>query len=138
MTDQEKAALLIDPSNIPANAVIIHYTTPQTGDWDWIAHTDGKWYYKTALAPNDTTSSFISSVELNPDVPVHSVCDNQGTSTVVDGHTVTTKTCTTSIANAAGTAGLGKATYVLTITVETVQYDQYANVWDTAPTITDN
>ena len=42
MTDQEKAALLIDPSNIPANAVIIHYTDPGDGTWDWIAHTDGK------------------------------------------------------------------------------------------------
>ena len=138
LTDEEKAALLIDPSDIPADAVIIHYTTPQTGDWDWIAHTDGKWYYKTALAPNDTTSSFISSVELNPNVPVYSVCDNQGTSTVVDGHTVTTKTCTTSIAKADGQSGLGKATYVLTITVETVQYDQYSTVWSGAPTITDN
>lgn len=132
MTDTEKAEHVIDPSLIPQNAVIIHYSTPQTGDWDWIAHTDGKWYYSKKLAPTQTTSTFINSVELNPNIPVTSVCDNDGTTETVGGQTVTTKTCTTSI------AGLGKATYVLTITVETVQYDQYANVWTGAPTISEN
>ncbi len=129
LTTEQKAALLIDPANIPQNAVIIHYSDPGDGTWDWIAHTDGKWYYKTKLAPNETTSSFLTSVELNPEIPVNSQCDDTGTTTIVDGHTVTTKTCTTSI------AGLGKATYVLTVTVETVQFDQYSTVWTGAPTI---
>ena len=132
MTPEQKAEHLIDPTLIPENAVIINYSTPQTGDWDWIAHTDGKWYYGTKLAPNATTSSFINSVTLRADLPVDSQCDDAGTSEIVDGHTVTTKTCTTSI------AGLGKATYILTITVETVQFDQYKNVWTTAPDISES
>jgi hypothetical protein len=115
-------------SNPPADAAIINTTAPSSGTWDWIAHTDGKYYYGKAINPNQTTTSFIEGVTLNPNLSTTSTCDN-GTSTVVDGHTVTTKTCETTI------DGLGKATYILTLTVDTVQYDKYDTVWSGAPTI---
>ena len=52
-------------------------------------------------------------------MPVDSDCI---TTTNENTHT-TTKTCTTAIQD------LGKATYTLKLTVETVQYDQYKQVW---------
>jgi alternate signal-mediated exported protein len=137
LSDAEKQALEIDSEDVPDNAVIIHTTLEdaETGvegnpdSWDWIKHTDGYWYYKNALAPDATTTSFIRSVELSSDLDVTSVCGDP-VETVVEGKKTTTKTCTTSI------DGLGKATYVLTLTVETVQFDQYQRVWTTAPTLT--
>ena len=98
-----------------------------TSDWAYDAETEA-YYYKRALAAANTTgstpvydktSSFIKSVTLNPNLPVDSDCI---TTTNENTHT-TTKTCTTAI------QGLGKATYTLTLTVETVQYDQYKQVW---------
>ncbi len=114
----------------PANAVIINYDNAN----DWTSQTESGttyWYYKTSLAPNATTSSFISGVTLNPDLQQTGGC----TTTYPAGesaasHTQETKTCTAEI------AGLGKATYTLTITVETVQFDKYGDVWTSAPTIT--
>ncbi len=96
-----------------------------TSDWTYDAATRA-YYYKRALAAADNsgstpvydkTNSFLKSVTLNPDLPVESNCVEN-----VEGST-TTKTCTTTI------DGLGKATYTLTLTVETVQYDQYKAVW---------
>ena len=96
---------------------------------DWIVGSDGAYYFKRALAAADNTdpsnpeydrtNSFIESVTLNPALPTDSSCE---TTTNATTHT-TTKTCSTVI------AGLGKATYTLTLTVETVQYDQYKAVW---------
>lgn len=109
--------------NEPKKIAIINLDN--TSDWTYDTAT-GAYYYKRALAAADnsgstpvydTTSSFLKSVTLNPDLPVKSNCveDKQGSTT--------TKTCTTTIDK------LGKATYTLTLTVETVQYDQYKAVW---------
>ena len=125
----------IDPSTIagieagltttPKKIAIINYDN--TNDWTYDDATDA-YYYKRALAAANTTgstpvydktSSFIKSVTLNPSLPVDSDCI---TTTNENTHT-TTKTCTTAIQN------LGKATYTLKLTVETVQYDQYKQVW---------
>lgn len=98
-----------------------------TSDWTYDSETEA-YYFKRALAAANTTgstpvydktNSFIKSVTLNPSLPVDSECI---TTTNENTHT-TTKTCTTAIQN------LGKATYTLTLTVETVQYDQYKQVW---------
>lgn len=92
-------------------------------------YQDGYHYYKKALAAKasdaaqgETTHSFIKSVTLNSNLSTESDCGDP----VVDGDTKTI-TCTTSI------TGLGKATYTLTITVDTVQYDQYQTVWFPSP-----
>ena len=114
-------ALPSDPKKI---AII---NLDNTNDWAYDEETEA-YYYKRALAAANTTgstpvydrtSSFIKSVTLNPNLPIQSECE---TSTNENTHT-TTKTCTTAI------EGLGKATYTLTLTVETVQYDQYKQVW---------
>lgn len=107
-------------SNPPANAVTINLAN--TTDWIYDATQYGDYfYYKVAIDPDQQTSTFMSGVTLNPNLPATSTCE-ETTDTV--NHTIT-KTCTTSL------DGLGKATYTLTITVETVQYDHYQDVWDT-------
>ena len=152
LTDEQKAALTPEQlaeyvitvgtgeGQVPADAVIINTTAEDVQEgqsWDWIDNTstDGYYYYKKKLAPQNTTAtSFIKGVTLNSNLDVESECD-EGVVTVDQetGKKTTTKTCSTSV------AGLGKATYVLTITVETVQYDQYKAVWgNNAPTITES
>lgn len=111
--------------NNPKKIAIINLAN--TSDWEYDSDT-GAYYYKKALKAADTTgatpvydktNSFMSGVTLNADLPVTSNC----TSTDSQDGTTHTKTCTSSI------TGIGKATYTLTLTVETVQYDQYKPVW---------
>ena len=122
-TPQELATVV---SNIPQGSAnttdiaIINTSNVGTGAGKWTQWTyDGTtaYYYNTSLKPNATTSSVIASVTLNPDLKT-----KQTINTSTEG-SVTTKTATTTI------DGLGKATYTLTITVETVQFDQYKAVW---------
>lgn len=130
---QDEDGNIIDTSTI-GNIEAALTTTPKriaiinldnTGDWIYDDATDA-YYFKRALAAAnnsgstpvyDKTTSFMKSVTLNSGLPTESYC-----TTDVQGST-TTKTCTTAI------QGLGKATYTLTLTVETVQYDQYKAVW---------
>ena len=95
-------------SQVTPNPAIINFDNTS----DWIQ--DGNhYYYKYILEPNDTTSSFISGVTLDPNL--NSVtCTGEGN----------TKTC-----EAQNPASGAK--YKLTFTIETIQYDQYQNVWDT-------
>lgn len=110
---------------IPASATdrthIAIINLDNTTDWEY---KDGYYYYKTALgakasdaATGPKTNSFIKSVTLNPDLATDSSCTPPGTGST------RTITCTTTI------KGLGKATYTLTVRVETVQFDQYKAVW---------
>ncbi|MBR1386456.1 MAG: BsaA family SipW-dependent biofilm matrix protein [Bacilli bacterium] len=90
----------------------------------WIQSVEGGttyYYYKTKLSKNQSSSSLIESVTFNPNVEID-VTNNCTTS----GNT---KTCTTQ------TAGYAGGTYTLTITVETVQFDQYKEAWGTDVTI---
>lgn len=124
-----KSHLTTDPKDI-AILNLSNNTAVESGSY-WLKHTDGKYYFMRALdkadndpsTPNDATNSFLASVTLNSELATDSRCveDTSTPGTVV-------KTCTTAI------TGLGKATYTLTITVETVQFDQYKTVWSTAPT----
>ena len=111
--------------NDPKKVAIINYANQSS--WEYDAGTN-YYYFKRALGPveysgsnpiYDKTDTPIESVTLNADVPVDTGCT---TSTDDTTHTIT-KTCSTAIRN------LGKATYTLTLTVETVQYDQYKAVW---------
>ncbi len=74
------------------------------------------YYYKHILGPNETTTSFIKSVTLNPELGEDIAC-----TTSQDG---LTKTCE------ASNPATG-ATYKLTLTKETVQADKYKEVWNT-------
>ena len=81
---------------------------------DWVQEGN-YYYYKYILDPGDTTSSFIRSVTLNPNLNGVTCTASQ------DG---LTRTCTSN--NPAS-----GATYKLTITKETVQADQYDTIWNT-------
>ncbi len=129
---QVKAGLTTEPKDI-AILNLSNNTATADGSY-WLKHTDGKYYFMRALdavsedpdtheVTKDATNSFLASVTLNSELATSSDCveDTSTPGTVV-------KTCTTAI------TGLGKATYTLTITVDTVQFDQYQTVWSTAPT----
>ena len=85
---------------------------------DWTL-SDGYYYYNYKLAPTESTSSLIESVTFNSIVQSSSNCPIE-----VTGGSQTI-TCT-STGN-----GYDGATYTLTFTIETVQYDQYKNAWST-------
>lgn len=116
--------------NSDRDLVTLNYGTNKDTMWlnSTNTDTDKHLYYYKKLAPNATTDeSFLASVTLNSNVPTDTNCETEGTV----GQGTVTKTCTT------GIKGLGKATYTLTITIETVQADQYQNAWPTAPAITE-
>ena len=95
-------------------AAIINYAFDK--DIKWI-YQDGYYYYIRPLEEGESTSSIIESVTFNPNVTITSDKD----CTTVDGVT----TCTTE------STGYGDATYKLKVEIETAQYDQYKNVWNT-------
>lgn len=80
-------------------------------------------YYNKAVKPNESTLSFIKSVTLNK-----SLDDNYECSTSSDGKS---KKCTSKL------SGLEGGTYTLSITTETVQYDQYDSIWTDSINITE-
>ncbi len=82
------------------------------------------YYYKYKLAPNEKTSSFLESVTFNPKTKLDDTC--QETS---NANGVKTITC-----NSSGD-DYDNATYTLNLTIETVQYNKYANSWNTNITI---
>lgn len=86
----------------------------------WTKSSDGYYYYgsksdMTKLAPGETTNSFISGVTFNENIKATL---NQTVS--ADGKTITY----TSSGN-----GYDNATYKLTVTIDTIQYDQANNIW---------
>ena len=87
---------------------------------EWIQEGN-YYYYKYILNPTDTTSSFIKSVTLNP---------NMNGATCIASQDGLTQTCESN------NPALG-ATYKLTITKETVQADKYQEVWNTNVEITE-
>ena len=84
-------------------------------DWDY---EDGYYYYKYKIAPGETTSSLIKSVTFNAKTKLDDTC------TTTEGNGTKTITC-----NSSG-SDYDHATYTLTFTVETVQYDKYAEAWE--------
>ena len=102
-------------------AAIINFADGYATNW---TKQGDYYYYKTALGTNGVTSALINSVTFNPNVTGTVNTDNCTTND--ETHTIT---CTTTIGGYAG------GRYTLTITAETIQYDQYAQVWTGAPTI---
>ncbi len=86
----------------------------------WTKDTDGYYYYGskdnlTKLSSGEESSSFINSVTFNPIIEA-----NLEQNTSSDGKTITY----TSSGN-----GYDDATYTLTVTLDTIQYDQANNAW---------
>ena len=87
---------------------------------DWTKDSDGFYYFgsksnMTTLEPGKTSSSFIKSVKFNEKIEA-SLKETVSS----DGQTITY----TSTGD-----GYDNATYTLTIRIDTIQYDQAANVW---------
>ena len=87
-----------------------------TSDWTKVGNY---YYYNYKLAPTESTSSLLESVTFNPKTKLDDTC----TTTTNNG--VTTTTC-----NSSGD-DYDNATYTLTLTIETVQYNKYATAWNT-------
>ena len=90
---------------------------------DWTKVGD-YYYYNYKLAPGESTTSFLESVTFNPKTKLDDTC----TTTTNNG--VTTTTC-----NSSGD-DYDNATYTLTFTIETVQYNKFASAWNTGNTVT--
>ena len=103
-------------SQVASGTAIINLDN--TNDW---TKEGNYYYYNYILKPNETTSSFMKSVTLNPDL------NGVECTTSQDG---LTKTCESS------NPALG-GKYILTLTKETVQADKYKDVWNTNLEITE-
>ena len=99
-------------------AAIINFTNVD----DYIVATENGVeyrYYKYRLAPNESTTSLLSSVTFNPLINNDNICN-----TVTDGNVRKI------ICSSTGD-GYDDATYTLSFTIETVQYDKYKEAWGT-------
>jgi len=91
-----------------------------TSDWTKVGDY---YYYNYKLAPGETTTSFLESVTFNKDIELDDTC----TESVNNG--VRTNSC-----NSSGD-DYDNATYTLTLTIETVQYNKYASAWGTGNSV---
>ena len=117
----------VDANNAPLNlkdthnnlAAVLNFASNSDKKWLEDCSNDGVtkycFYYYKKLEPNETTSNLLESVTFNPNVDI----DSTRNCTTENGVT----TCTTT---ATGYAG---AKYTLNVNIETVQYDQYQNVF---------
>ena len=96
------------------DAAIINFT--QNYDRKWI-YQDGYYYYKRALNENQSTTSLLKSVTFNPNFEI----DKTQNCETVNGLT----TCRTTYSDYSG------GTYTLQVEIETCQYDQYQEIWNT-------
>ncbi len=103
---------LTDEEENSERAVIINFSN--LDDW---TYNDGYYYYKYRLAPNEETSSFIESVTFNPNVTLGNTCTEEETPT---GKRIQ--------CNSSG-EDYDNATYKLTFTIETVQFNKYSSAW---------
>ena len=85
-------------------------------DWTKVGNY---YYYNYKLAPTESTTSFLESVTFNSKTKLDDTC------TTITNNGVTTTTC-----NSSGD-DYDNATYTLTLTIETVQYNKYATAWST-------
>ena len=93
---------------------------------DWTKVTENGtdyYYYNFKLAPGQSTSSFIESVTFNAKTKLDDTCETE------EENGVKTVTC-----NSSGD-DYDNATYKLTFTIETVQYNRYNEAWGTSANI---
>ena len=87
-----------------------------TSDWTKVGDY---YYYNYKLVPGKSTTSFIESVTFNSKTKLDNTC------VTTEGNGTKTITC-----NSSGD-DYDNATYSLTFTIDTVQYNQYRNAWNT-------
>ena len=105
------------PENEPSTderVAIINFDN--ASDWEY---SNGYYYYKYKLSPNESTSSLIKSVTFNEKTKLDDTCVETPTAT---GRTIT--------CNSSGD-DYDHATYTLTFNIETVQYNKYSEAWNT-------
>ena len=105
------------PENEPSTderVAIINFDN--ASDWEY---SNGYYYYKYKLSPNESTSSLIKSVTFNEKTKLDDTCVETPTAT---GRTIT--------CNSSGD-DYDHATYTLTFNIETVQYNKYQEAWGT-------
>ena len=95
-------------------AAIINFVN--TSDW---IQSGNYYYYKTKLTKNQSSKNFIESVTFNTAI------DDDASCTESSSGNVTESICESS------ESGYGGATYTLTFTVETCQFDSYKDIWNT-------
>lgn len=107
-------------------AAIINFASDL--DSNWLMKTEDDdityYYYKNRLSKGASTSSFIESVTFNKDIEIvvsNPVCEE---SINEDGKII--KICRST------SSGYIGGTYTLDIKVETIQFDQYSDVWGTS------
>jgi len=99
-------------------AALIHFTN--TDDWTTVTENGITYrYYNYKLAPSATTSELLDYVTFN------SAITNSSNCTTTESNGTKTITC-----NSTGN-GYDDATYKLTFTIETIQYDKYKTAWGT-------
>ena len=106
---------LIDENN--NQAAIINLTN--NGWTKVVENGQTYYYYNTKLTKNQTTNSFMSGVTFNENVTINTIHNCE------DDAETHTRTCVTS------TGGYAGGTYTLTVNLETVQFDQYKEAWNT-------
>ena len=126
--------LVQDQDGTEVRAAIINF--PNKQDWGKRTEDDGVtyYYYKDILGKGESTSLFMDKVTFNKDIKNDQNCTNvytysdgstsKGTAPE-EGKTVksTTQRCESTGQTYAG------GTYILTIKIETIQWDQYKNGW---------
>ena len=93
-----------------------------TSDWTKVGDY---YYYNYKLAPGDKTSSFMKSVTFNENTKLDDTC----------GEAQTINGVITIICNSSGN-DYDDATYTLTLTIETVQYNKYNEAWNLNNSVT--
>ena len=111
--DKDGNPLSLTDSN-DNNVAIINFNNDYTKKW---VYQDGYYYYKRALNENQSTTSLLKSITFNPNAEI----DKTKNCETVNGIT----TCRTTYNDYSG------GTYTLQVEVETCQYDQYQEIWNT-------
>lgn len=121
----------IDGVETQVRAAIINFADDY--DSNWIKSTENGvdyYYYKHKLTKGNNSSSFIKSVQFNPQIKSSADCVD---SNVIDDETSEVIGVKTTCASS--NKGYDGATYTLTVKVETVQFDAYKSAWNTNITI---
>ena len=106
--------ILTDEEENSDKAAIINFS--DNNDW---TYDNGYYYYNYKLSPTESTSSLMDSVTFNPKVTLGDTC------TETNNNGLKTITCSSSGDD------YDNATYTLTLTIETVQYNKYNEAWNT-------